>query len=187
MVRLLTLFMLAAAASPLYASEGAHGEAHGKTLLVYAVINFILFVGLIVWKMRKPVSVAVRNRYDRITTTLHKVEAERDALLAELEDAERRLADVDKEANELIEGLERAGRAQAEKLITDARAQADAARRAAELQAIAAERAASRELLERAAAELTAAARTKLEERVDSGVDRKYDELRLAGLKGAEA
>lgn len=134
-----TLAVLAtpAAAWATGAEPAAHGGEHGGAFplgeVVAAVVNFVLYVGLLVWLTRK----AVKSFYQKRTEELNEAVAKAKAALDEAErlhnEAAERLAHATEEAERHIQNAkETAGRTsreilgaakvKADKMLTDAQA-----------------------------------------------------------------
>jgi len=60
-------------------------------------VNLLIFVGLFVYILRRPVSEAMRTRREGIRRDLMRAQEERNAALAKLEEVEQRLAKLDAE------------------------------------------------------------------------------------------
>ncbi len=145
----------------------AGDAAHGKQLLLYAVVNFALLSALAFWKGRKPLREFLVRRYQEITIEMHQVEEARDALNSELDNVNGQLKAVDSEADELIAGIVAAAEQQAKQIEESAAAAADAARRGAQQQVAALEDAARQRIVNQATVMLTDKARDALESSVD--------------------
>jgi ATP synthase F0 subunit b len=64
---------------------------------VWKFVNLILFVGLLVWLLRRPIGASLGARRDTIRRELMRAQEERRAALAKLEEVEARLARLDAE------------------------------------------------------------------------------------------
>ena len=64
---------------------------------LWKFVNLFLFVGVIVFILRKPISEAMRARRDGIRRDLMRAQEERNAALAKLEEVESRLGRLDAE------------------------------------------------------------------------------------------
>jgi F-type H+-transporting ATPase subunit b len=65
--------------------------------VIAKVVNLLLFVGLLVYVLRRPVGQAFRDRREAIRRELMEAQEERNAALAKLEEVEGRLARLDTE------------------------------------------------------------------------------------------
>lgn len=70
-------------------------------LEAWKIFNLLLFVGVILYFVRRPVSDALKARRDGIRRDLMRAQEERDAALAKLEEVETRLARLDAEVETL--------------------------------------------------------------------------------------
>lgn len=121
-------------------------------LELWKFVNLFLFVGALVYILRRPVSDALRARREGIRRELMRAQEERDAANAKLEEVEARLARLDaevmivreqtrREAEEERERIRRSAEEDAEKLRDQARREIESAGKAArqELRRFAAE------------------------------------------------
>ena len=82
----------------LLAAPAAGGEGGFPDLATVAkIVNILLFVGLAVYFLRKPVAEAFKSRRDNIRRELVRAQEERSAALAKLEEVNGRLARLDEE------------------------------------------------------------------------------------------
>ena len=80
--------------SLLFAADGVLGE---YLPVIAKVLNVLLFAGLLIYILRRPVGQAFRDRRDHIRRELMRAQEERNAALAKLEEVEGRLALLDSE------------------------------------------------------------------------------------------
>ncbi|HYP52354.1 MAG TPA: F0F1 ATP synthase subunit B [Pyrinomonadaceae bacterium] len=80
---------------------------------VARVVNLLLFLGVMVYLLRGPISAALKTRKENIRRDLMRAQEERNAALAKLEEVEQRLALLDSETQTI--------RAQAEREAADER------------------------------------------------------------------
>ncbi|MBA3805656.1 MAG: ATP synthase F0 subunit B [Acidobacteria bacterium] len=124
----------------------AEGEAapwwNQRGLELWKFVNLFLFVGALVYILRRPVSDALRARREGIRRELMRAQEERDAANAKLEEVEARLARLDaevmivreqsrREAEEERERIRRSADEDAEKLRDQARREIESAGKAA--------------------------------------------------------
>lgn len=115
-------------------------------------LNLFIFVGLLIYILRKPVSSAFKERRENLRAELMKAQEERDAAIAKLQEVESRLSTLDeevarvreeakKEAAEEKERITKSVEADAEKLREQARREIENAGKVAkkELRSFAAE------------------------------------------------
>jgi ATP synthase F0 subunit b len=109
---------------------------------VWRWVNLIIFVGLFIYILRRPVSEAMRARREGIRRDLMRAQEERNAALAKLEEVETRLARLDaevasiheqsqKEAAEERERIRRSTEEETQKLREQARREIESAGKAA--------------------------------------------------------
>ena len=123
------------AATEHVAATGGHesGSAHGEsgahhvatweeiaTPMKYRAINFVLFVGLLVFLLRKPVAQALLQRRKEIEEVI-KASAERKAWAEQMYvDYERRLSSIGKEIDDLKASLRKEGEVESKKILEHA-------------------------------------------------------------------
>ena len=88
LLTLTLIFALAAGDTPWYNIPGFEA---------WKILNLLLFVGLMVYLLRRPVSEALRSRREGIRRDLMRAQEERDAALAKLQEVDARLARLDEE------------------------------------------------------------------------------------------
>jgi F-type H+-transporting ATPase subunit b len=92
----------------------AAGEGGAGGLLsletIARLINLLLFIGLLVYLLRRPLGESLRARREGIRRELMRAQEERNAALAKLEEVEARLAKLDAE----VEAIEAQARREAE-------------------------------------------------------------------------
>ena len=74
---------------------------------VWRWVNLLIFVGVFIYLLRRPVSEAMRTRREGIRRDLMRAQEERNAALAKLEEVEQRLAKLDAEVASVREQSER--------------------------------------------------------------------------------
>jgi F-type H+-transporting ATPase subunit b len=131
------------------AAEGAHGEeAHGIPwdIIGFQTVNVIVFVGLLVWIARGPVSDWLKNRSLAVSRQLDESARLKEEAAARAADIESRLVSLDRRVDEMKAEAEIDAAKEAKRI--EERAHADAAR--------------VRETAERTIREEAARARTEL-------------------------
>ncbi|HEY0078205.1 MAG TPA: hypothetical protein VGB73_06135 [Pyrinomonadaceae bacterium] len=124
------------------ASEG--GASPFDVMTIAKLVNLFLFVGLMVYLLRRPVSEALRTRRENIRRDLMRAQEERNAALAKLEEVEARLALLDaevesvraqaqREAEEERARIERSTEEDARKLLEQAQREIESASKVARL------------------------------------------------------
>jgi F0F1-type ATP synthase membrane subunit b/b' len=127
-------------------SEAATTEAapwwNKPGLEFWKFLNLFIFVGALVYILKRPISEAMRARREGIRRDLMRAQEERNAALAKLEEVEARLARLDsevasvrehsqREAVEERERIKRAAEEEAQKLREQARREIESAGKAA--------------------------------------------------------
>ncbi len=79
-------------------------------------LNLFLFVGALVYILRRPISEAMRARREAIRRDLMRAQEERNAALAKLEEVEARLAKLDEEVASVREQSQRDAQAEQERI-----------------------------------------------------------------------
>lgn len=74
---------------------------------VWRWVNLLIFAGLFIYILRRPVSEALRARREGIRRELMRAQEERNAALAKLEEVEARLSRLDEEVKSVREQSER--------------------------------------------------------------------------------
>ncbi len=85
----------------LFALEGEGWQAYLPIGTIAKVFNLLLFVGLMVFFLRKPLGEAFKTRREGIRKELVRAREERDAALLKLEDVKTRLKRLDVEVEEV--------------------------------------------------------------------------------------
>lgn len=147
--------------------DGANVEKELE-LLFYASINFVLFVGLIVYFLRRPTKEYLRSRYLEITRELDRISHRRDELQTELDEARARLDRVDEEGQKLVDDMVAAGEREREHELKQAERLAQAIADGAEQRIAGLEREARDELIEQATAHLQGQAAEHIRQRLDA-------------------
>lgn len=119
---------LLACAAPAWAAEGGHGpgilDIDFNAVLVQA-IAFIVLVFVLGKVAFRPVTNMLDARTTEVQTTLDQIAADRRAMEESRADYERRLAAIEAEAREHIQGAVKEAQQLREQMITDARTEAD--------------------------------------------------------------
>ena len=95
-------------------------------------INLAIFVAIMVYLLKKPLSAAFKAKREKIRAELIKAEEERQAALAELTAAEARLARLDSESQEVIEKARLEAEAEKARIAAEAAEEAERLRRQTE-------------------------------------------------------
>lgn len=96
-------------------SEGGGGV--GEYLpLIARLVNLILFVGLLIYVLRRPVKNAFRSKSESIRRELTRAQEEKSAALAKLKEAEERLIRLDAETSVMREQAQKDASAERERI-----------------------------------------------------------------------
>jgi len=159
-----------------YADKDVHGgslepeEAPMAPPLFLALVNFVIFAGLIGWKAGPALRKHFNNKHETIKGALEEAARLRQEAKDKLEEYGKRIADVDDEVNQVIEQIRQEAEAERKKIIADA--EAEAARTKAEAEArITAEIEAAKRSLEREVVAAAALATEKLLREKTSAAD----------------
>jgi ATP synthase F0 subunit b len=114
-------------------------------------LNLILFVGALVYFLRRPLSDAMRTRRESIRRDLIRAHEERNAALAKLEEVEARLARLDAEVASVREHAEKEAAEERERVRLSAEAEANKLREQARREIESAGKVARQELRQYAA------------------------------------
>jgi F-type H+-transporting ATPase subunit b len=115
-----------AAAAPAHAAEG------GDSLLGWKIANFVLLVTVLVLALRKPLQKFFADRRGAIHTDIEEAAALRKAAEERHSQWQRRLANLERELDEIRATSRERADAEREHLLADARAAAERIRRDAE-------------------------------------------------------
>jgi len=101
------LFLLCFGASAL-GSEGGGGEFHGFSLKEhgYYILNFVLFVGLLVLLVREPLRKTLKERSDRFARSLDEARVRFETAESALREAQGKIAGLEAEKQQLEKRLE---------------------------------------------------------------------------------
>ena len=115
--------LAAAPTGPVYFSDINWWDWDAKKLPVgWFIVDFVIFVGLLVHFVKKPLAAAFENRHNAIKKTIEDNEkAHADARQAH-DEFQSKLANVDAEGNALIERSKADGALERDKMIEDANA-----------------------------------------------------------------
>lgn len=112
-------------------AEAEHGEGHGAEAKgwvatdTYRVMNFVVLAGVLIFLLRKPVSKTMNDRIKNIQSELEELEAKKADAEKALEENNRKLATLDKEAEQIVEQYIQQGKEAKERILEEARSSAD--------------------------------------------------------------
>ena len=175
-------------------------DLHGGTLdegeqpmppgILFALINFVIFLGLLVKFAGPKLATALRIRHDAVKDQLAEAARLRAEARTKLDDYNQRIAVVDGEVNKLMAEIRAEAEAEREMILAQARSQADALKKDAQRR-IEAEVARARLMLEREVASAAVAAAEKILRERTTGDDQarmfgNFVDALLAGPVGAK-
>lgn len=139
-----------------FAEEAHDAAAHGGTdwytyfnypgFEAWKFLNLFVFLGVLIYILRKPLSDAFKSKRETIRQELIKAQRERDAALAKLGEVEARLANLQTEAETVRANAEAEAEAEALRIAAQTRAEVEKLRDNARREIEAAAASAKREL-----------------------------------------
>jgi F-type H+-transporting ATPase subunit b len=210
MLRILSVFAVLSFAAPAFAGPGVEDQAaegeHHLTGVVnwwswdygpsakdpahkdwpppfgYAIVNFVIFLGLMSRILGKPLQQMVRDRHDRIRTDLDEARKLREGAQAMLAEYQKKVENVDAEVATLLDQIRKEAEAEKARIIAAAEDQAQRLKADAEKQ-IGAEIERARLELKRGVTEAAiAAAEQILQKQIGADDQRKMAERYVANL-----
>ena len=169
---LLGLLLQASLVLPALAQEEAPNAAESPTGQVFRWINFVLVAGALIWAIRKFGGPYFRSAAKSIQDAIHGAAAGREAAERQLNEANRHLASLDAEIQEMRRAAGRESAAEAERLRALAGGEADKIAKAALAEIEAAERAARQQLRALAARTATERAAALVRQRMNEQAER---------------
>lgn len=124
------LLLAPALASSAWAS-GEGGASPWPDLIVRTIV-FAVFLGLLIFLLRKPVGKFFADRRENIATTLEYLETQEKNLQEQLEIMARKMDELAAEREDMIAKFEEEGRQERDKLIAEAKTAAERIRQQAE-------------------------------------------------------
>ena len=95
-------------------------------------LNLAIFVGILVYLLKKPLSSAFKAKREAIRAELIKAEEEKQAALAKLTSAEAKLARIESESEEIVEKAQREAAEEKARILREAEEEANRLRKQAE-------------------------------------------------------
>jgi F-type H+-transporting ATPase subunit b len=128
---LCALALLSGASTALAAGGGGGAGPHEVNWkeLGFSFFNFAVFLGGLVYLLRRPMRDFLANRRSTLEDSLREAARLRSEAEARLRDLEGRLADLDAERKKILAQYQREGEAEKERLVENARRAAEAMRR----------------------------------------------------------
>jgi F-type H+-transporting ATPase subunit b len=95
---------------------------HGPTWAIegWYLIDFLIFVGVIVWLVRKPLAEFVSSRRERIVADMKEARELRDQARAKLSEYENRLANLEQEIKQILNDARVAGEEERSRILSEA-------------------------------------------------------------------
>jgi F-type H+-transporting ATPase subunit b len=185
-------FVLAGVASLLGATSAfASGGAteHGFVFQVHGffIINFVAFIGIIVYVGRKPIAAMLDRRYRDVAKEIEAARELKAAAQARYDDYQRRFQQLQQELNGLLEDTRKGTQLEMDRILKDAEAQVGRIT-AEEQQRLAQESKKLRDQLERdAAAMALRLAEQMVKDRLDAAAQQRLVDRALGDLAGQKA
>jgi F0F1-type ATP synthase membrane subunit b/b' len=151
---------------------------------VWRWLNLLIFVGLFIYILRRPVSDAMRARREGIRRDLMRAQEERNAALAKLEEVEARLARLDAEVAGVRQQSEREATEERERIRQSTEAETRKLREQAQREIESAGKAARQELREFAAEQSVRLAEEMIRRDIKPEDDARLVSLRVEELGG---
>lgn len=179
------VFSLAIFAAPVFAAANPQEAAETTTGWIYRWINFLIFVGVLVWVFAKKTPPYFRSRQKAIADAIAESARAREEAERLERDAEQKMASLDREVDELRSSAKRDSAAEAQRIRALAQEEAKRIEQAGQMEIRAAERAAQTELKAIAARLAIERAEALLVERVNSQAESNLFRGFVSALEGA--
>jgi ATP synthase F0 subunit b len=153
---------------------------------VWRWVNLIIFVGLFIYILRRPVSEAMRARREGIRRDLMRAQEERNAALAKLEVVETRLARLDAEVSNIHEQSQKEAAEERERIRRSTEEETQKLREQARREIESAGKAARQELREFAAGQSVQLAEEMIRRDIKPEDDARLVSLRVEELGGVK-
>jgi F-type H+-transporting ATPase subunit b len=151
---------------------------------VWRWLNLLIFVGVFIYLLRRPVSQAMRARREGIRRDLMRAQEERNAAVAKLEEVEARLARLDAEVASVREQSEREAAEERERIRQSTEEETRKLREQAQREIESAGKAARQELREFAAEQSVRLAEEMIRRDIKPEDDARLVSLRVEELGG---
>lgn len=139
-------FALAVFAAPVFAATNPQEEAGTTTGWIYRWINFLIFVGVLVWVFAKKTPPYFRSRQKAIADAIAESARARDEAERQRREAQQKMASLDSEVAELRARAKQESAAETQRIQALAQEEAKRIAQAGQMEIRAAERAAQTEL-----------------------------------------
>jgi F-type H+-transporting ATPase subunit b len=117
-----------------WATEAQGVETESPFALLMRVINFVVLAAVLVYFLRRPISSLIRRRQESVREALDGAERAQREAEARYREMEAKLAQAQREMEELREAIIEQGRVEKERIIQSAKAEAEKIRKQAEAQ-----------------------------------------------------
>ena len=114
-------------APSMFSDEAEPGKASPRTSLIFAVINFAIMAGLLVYLLRKPIRDFLTGRRDDVRKAIEEAQAAQVKAEKQLAEYRQMMAGIDTELRQLKDEILSAGQREREQILADAKAQAEKA------------------------------------------------------------
>lgn len=147
-------------------------------------LNLGIFIAIMVYLLKKPLSGAFKAKRDAIRAELIKAEEEKKAALAKLAEAETKLANLDAEAEKIVEKARSESEAERERILAQAEFEAKRLRDQAEAEIARKTKQVKNELRRYSAEESIRRAEAKIKSSMDPKVDEKLVKAGISSIGG---
>lgn len=111
-------------ASAAFGAEGGYSDSQIRDL-IYRVMNFAVFFGVLFWLLRKPLGKFFKDRREGIARSLDYLETQARNLEEQTEIMNKEIANIAAERETILAQYEKMGQKEAERLISEAQAAAE--------------------------------------------------------------
>jgi F-type H+-transporting ATPase subunit b len=155
--------------------------------LLFALLNFGVFAGILYWKAGPALSKYLANRHESIKNALEEAAKLQEEAKDKLKEYSARIADADAEVNTLIEQIRKDAEEERTKLVSDAERQAERMKKDAEARIESEFLAARRELEREVVAKAVEVAEKILSEKASAGDQAKLFTNYISDLKKSQS
>jgi F-type H+-transporting ATPase subunit b len=178
-------FAFAIFAAPVFAAANPQEEASTTTGWIYRWINFLIFVGVLVWVFAKKTPAYFRGHQKAIADAIAEASRAREEAERQERAAEQKMASLDREVADLRVHARQESTAEAQRIRALSQEEAKRIEQSAQMEIRAAERAAQSELKTIAARLAIERAEALLREQVNSQTEANLFRGFVASLEGA--
>ena len=151
------------------AAEGGHGGGHEEGIpssVIYQAINFVLFIGLLIFLLRRPVKEYFRGRQEAYRMALQKAESARREAEAKRQEIQECLAKLESTTSDSVAQARAEAEALKQKIVSEAQQLSASLREEAQRTAALEVERAKNQLREEMLAQAVALSRKMLEEKI---------------------